>query len=103
MRTIEAMIRIYCLNHHQQELCDDCRTLYQYAIVRIDKCVFGPAKPACNNCSIHCYSPKMKEQVKTVMRFAGPRMLYKHPVMAINHLLKKKKTSILKINKSSNH
>ena len=88
-RTIAAMINIYCRDqHHGNELCEDCRRLRDYANQRIDRCVFGPDKPACKDCPVHCYSPKMREKVKEVMKFSGPKMIYKHPVMAIMHILK---------------
>ena len=82
------MISIYCSNqHHRGELCEECSHLLDYAFQRIDRCVFGFDKPACKDCPVHCYSPKMREKVKEVMKFAGPRMIYKHPLMAIMHML----------------
>jgi hypothetical protein len=27
----------------------------------------------------------MREQVKEVMRYAGPRMIFRHPVLAVMH------------------
>ena len=44
-------------------------------------------KPTCAKCPIHCYKPAMREQIRDVMRYAGPRMLKRHPVLAIRHLL----------------
>jgi hypothetical protein len=88
-RTITAMISIYCRQHHNQDtVCQECRGILEYAEKRIDRCMFGPGKPACKACPVHCYSPKMKEKVKEVMRFSGPKMIYKHPVMAILHIIK---------------
>ena len=87
-RTIEAMIRIYCMNHHPINLCEECNVLLAYALKRIEKCQFGPMKPACNNCTVHCYSPGMREKIRQVMRFSGPRMLWKHPALAFYHLIK---------------
>jgi hypothetical protein len=90
MRTIEAMIRIYCRSHHQQDICKECGIVMNYAMARIEKCIYGPEKPACNKCKVHCYSPKMKEKVKEIMRFSGPKMIYKHPIMALHHIIKEK-------------
>ena len=89
MQTIEAMIRIYCLHHHNQDICSECSSVLTYSFARIEKCQFGPDKPACNQCTVHCYSPKMREKVKEVMRFSGPKMMWKHPVLTLHHLLKK--------------
>ena len=91
MRTIEAMVRIYCRSYHQKDLCEECGEILTYAIARLDKCTFGPLKPACNNCNVHCYSPKMREKVKEIMRFSGPKMIYKHPFLAMVHLVKEKR------------
>ena len=89
-KTIKLMIEMYCSHFHQSEsLCKDCLELHDYACLKIGKCPFGPDKPACNQCTIHCYKPEKREQVKTVMRWAGPRMMYKHPVLAMQHLMKK--------------
>jgi hypothetical protein len=91
-KTLIAMIRIYCDSMHGgEELCDECRELQDYALQRIGRCFFGPGKPACKNCPVHCYSPKRREEIRKVMRFSGPSMLVKHPVLAFVHLVKEKK------------
>lgn len=48
-------------------------------------------KPTCNKCPIHCYKPEPKEQMRLVMRYSGPRMLLKHPILAVRHLLHEKR------------
>ena len=88
-KTIEAMVRIYCKNHHESkgELCPECSELLEYAKMRLDKCPFQEKKPTCGKCLIHCYQPQMREKVKKVMRHSGPRMLLHHPVLAIHHVI----------------
>lgn len=88
-RTIEAMIRIYCRGHHGhgEAPCAECASLRDYARQRLSICPFQEEKPACNNCAVHCYSSAMRERVKSVMRYAGPRMLWRHPLLSIYHLL----------------
>jgi hypothetical protein len=83
------MIRIFCRDRHRtkDEICSDCAGLLAYAAKRLDKCPFGPKKPACANCTVHCYRPDMREQVRAVMRHAGPRMSWRHPVLAAFHLI----------------
>lgn len=93
LKTIQAMVRIYCRNNHDAVLCDECRGLLDYAAQRIEKCPFGVEKPTCENCTIHCYKPEMREKVKQVMRYSGPRMLTRHPVLAIRHLIRSKRYS----------
>ncbi len=91
--TIMVMIRIYCRHHHQPEghLCQNCDSLLNYAGERLDRCPFGSDKPTCENCTIHCYNPDRREQARKVMRFAGPRMMWRHPILAILHLIKDRK------------
>lgn len=92
MATLVAMLRIYCRDHHAdaerdvQGLCAECAGLMDYAHKRLAGCPFGPEKPTCANCQIHCYGPKQREHTRVVMRYAGPRMLLRHPVLAIAHL-----------------
>ena len=90
LKTIEAMLRMYCRAHGHQPrapLCASCRELHEYASRRLERCVFGDAKPTCTNCLVHCYSAEMREQVRVVMRWAGPRMLLRHPILGILHIL----------------
>src|SRR5512145_3194059 len=81
-RTIRAMIGIYCLDHHgTSKLCPNCVELLTYATERIEKRTFQTQKPICSICSVHCYKPAMRERVRHVMRYAGPRMVIRHPVL----------------------
>lgn len=87
---IETMVRMYCRGHgHERDatLCADCGALLEYAQRRLERCVFGDAKPTCANCVVHCYKADMRERIRIVMRWAGPRMMLRHPIMAIAHLI----------------
>jgi predicted amidophosphoribosyltransferase len=87
-RTIEAMLHIFCRDRHGDNgLCSDCSHLLDYARRRLATCPFQDAKPACNKCQVHCYSKTMQTQVKAVMRYAGPRMLLRHPILSLYHVL----------------
>jgi Nitrous oxide-stimulated promoter len=88
-RTIEAMIRCYCQDHHntRDALCPECQQLQDYAAARLERCRFGAEKPTCANCPVHCYQKARREQVKVLMRYAGPRMLWQHPVLSLIHWL----------------
>ena len=79
---------MYCKAHHHEKenLCDDCQELLDYALLRVDGCPFSEKKPTCANCKIHCYKPDKREKIREVMRYAGPRMLKNHPILAILHL-----------------
>lgn len=91
--TIRKMIRLYCRLHHhtKKNLCHECDELLEYALARIDKCVFGNNKPVCAECKVHCYKKDMRDKVRRVMRYAGPRMIFHHPVLAIMHFVDKRK------------
>ena len=67
-RTLASMIEIYCHARHQQAvgLCAECEQLLAYAMQRIDKCPFQENKPTCAKCTIHCYKPQMRQQVREV-------------------------------------
>ena len=94
-KTLDAMIRMYCGHHHGgRALCAECTALSEYAERRLERCVFGDAKPTCANCLVHCYKAEMRERVRVVMRWAGPRMLLRHPVMAIRHMLDGKSPAV---------
>jgi hypothetical protein len=88
-RTIEAMIVCYCRDHHETgaQLCPECQGLLEYAGVRRSRCRFGEEKPTCARCPVHCYQRERREQVKAVMRYAGPRMLWQHPLLSLGHWL----------------
>jgi hypothetical protein len=90
LRTIQVMIRMYCRRHHADSrirLCQECAALFDYAERRLELCVFGEAKPTCVNCSVHCYSAEKREQIRVVMKWAGPRMLFRYPLLAVFHLI----------------
>ena len=87
-KTLVAMISLYCRDKHRAgSLCPECVALKEYALGRLVKCPFQSAKPTCANCTVHCYAPAMRERVRVFMRYSGPRMIYRHPLMAIAHIL----------------
>ena len=87
-KTIDKMVHIYCRGHHKtkgNELCPECTEFLSYAFLRLDKCPFQEEKSTCGKCLVHCYQPQMKEKVKKVMRYSGPRMLLHGPGLALHH------------------
>jgi len=80
LKTIRAMLRIACRERHGTAagLCAECTALADYAARRLAFCPYGADKPTCVNCRIHCYGPR---------RFAGPRMLLRHPYLAVMHVV----------------
>ena len=90
---VSQMIALYCRKNHncKKDLCDDCKSLKEYAEMRIEKCAFMETKKFCSNCKVHCYKPQMREQIRKVMRFSGPRMIFYHPIIAIKHIIESSK------------
>jgi hypothetical protein len=102
-KTVERMVGIYCRDHQHTkgeyptkghkhpargyELCHECSDLVEYARFRLQNCPFQENKTTCGNCPIHCYKPKMREKIREVMRYAGPRMIWSHPLLAIGHMI----------------
>jgi hypothetical protein len=87
-KTIGYMVDIYCHSHHDTkkgEICPECQEFREYAFLRLDKCVFQDKKSTCGKCLIHCDRLDMKQKVRVVMRYSGPRMLIHHPSLAMHH------------------
>ena len=90
---VSQMIALYCRRRHKTkgELCPECAKLEEYARTRSEKCPFMETKTFCSNCKVHCYKPDMRQRIREVMRFAGPRMIFHHPVTALRHIMETKK------------
>ena len=88
-KTIDLMIKLYCRERHgaENDLCESCRNLQVYAKKRLEKCPYQEKKSTCANCLTHCYHKTRREEIRQVMRYAGPRMLKEHPRLAVLHLL----------------
>ena len=86
---VSEMIALYCRRQHGRKngLCPECTALNTYARQRSGKCPFMETKTFCSNCKVRCYKPEMREEIRTVMRFSEPRMISRHPVMAVRHVL----------------
>ena len=93
LRVVMLMIKKYCKGNHstkKNDLCPECNELLSYVEFRRSKCPFGDGKPFCSNCKIHCYKPEMREKIRSVMRYSGPRIVIDHPVLATRHLIESK-------------
>lgn len=90
--TVQRMVEIYCADHHGPDaggVCADCVEFLDYAERRLEKCPYGVEKPTCARCPIHCYKRQQREQAREIMRYAGPRMMRRHPWLALMHVLDK--------------
>ncbi|GAB4373844.1 MAG: nitrous oxide-stimulated promoter family protein [Spirochaetales bacterium] len=79
------MIDLY-YRSHPDLAGEEKEGLIDYALNRLESCRFGEDKPTCSRCPVHCYRSDMRERIRAVMRYAGPRMLVYHPLLAILHL-----------------
>lgn len=96
-KLIPVMVHTYCAGNHKsgrkeekvqrKEVCSKCNALTEYALFRLEKCPFKKNKGFCSYCKIHCYKPEYRAQMKEVMRYAGPRMLFSHPIFALSHVV----------------
>lgn len=87
-RTFAHMLGIYCRAHHHPagRLCPECLELLHQVCKRLTKCPFGVDKPACGDCPHNCQAPDTRDRLRRIMRFSGPRMLWRHPLLALLHL-----------------
>ena len=88
-RLVSEMIALYCRRQHHTprgRLCPECQELHDYARIRIDHCPFMESKTFCSACRVHCYKPEMREKIRDVMRWSGPRMLPSHPILSLKHV-----------------
>jgi len=86
--TILKMVKIYCDRFHKAdgELCADCQDLAEYAVECVTRCQYGEDKPACGLCPTNCFREGCYTQIAAIMRYSGPRMLLKHPLLAFSHI-----------------
>ena len=98
-KVVSLMISLYCHKKHvgfwkdvrhrmgTSTLCTQCSELDRYARQQIDRCPFMKEKTFCSACKVHCYGQEMRNKIKTVMRFSGPRMMLYHPLLVIKHMI----------------
>lgn len=86
---VQTMINMFCAANHKVEgtLCKECGELSAYAEKRLLSCLYGEIKPVCKDCPVHCYSPQRREQMRQVMQYSGPRMIYRKPFYATIHMI----------------
>jgi len=93
IKTLEKMITLYCRLKHgnKVEICDECSEVLKYAHSRLQSCPYKENKPECKNCNTHCYNEIMREKIRGIMRYTGPRMLIYSPVDYFKHVMRSKK------------
>lgn len=87
---VPVMIKIYCHGNHGTkgaEVCAACGELTEYALLRLEKCPFRKKKHFCSTCRIHCYKSEMRGRIKAVMKYAGIRIMFSHPIFCFSHVM----------------
>jgi hypothetical protein len=88
-KTIEKMVNVYCKGKHNtkgNQLCDYCKDFLSYAFLRLDNCPFQEEKSTCGKCLVHCYQPQMRDTAKKIMRYSGPRLIFRSPILSLHHV-----------------
>ena len=78
---VSLMIDIYCKKHNDINK----EELKKYALARTDRCPRMAEKTFCSKCPIQCYSKEYREQIRKVMKYSGPRLIFVHPILVIKH------------------
>lgn len=80
IRLVSEMIELYYRSHE-----GDPERLIEYAKKRILVCPFMEQKTFCSSCQVHCYQKEMREEIWKVMRYSGPRLIFRHPLLVFKH------------------
>jgi hypothetical protein len=92
IKAVGLMIKLFCHGQHgrRKGQCPECHELLDYITKRLEKCPLQENKPKCSKCPVHCYKPDMRKKIKAVMKYSGPRTLYRYPILTGRHYLTKK-------------
>ena len=95
LRTLVKFVEVYCRNLHEHapkadarlkvpdldalsdramDLCPACSKLLAHAFVKRVRCPLDP-KPTCKHCPSHCYQPRYREAMRSVMKYSGRRLV----------------------------
>ena len=93
-KTLEAIGRIYCSAHHGDAkdaagLCASCRETVDATLERTVACPFNH-EGNCEDCKVHCQRGEAQDRIRRMMRYAAPRMAFRHPLMTLDYLRKKR-------------
>ena len=96
LKTLEAMAFIFCKDNHDSRerddagLCPSCRAAVSATLARTEACPNGHSGN-CQDCPHHCQAGEARVAIREIMRYAAPKMLFRHPVMTMRYLRKKLK------------
>jgi hypothetical protein len=87
-KMVNAMVLIYCIDHHSycNAPCTKCYSFGEYSKKRLEMCHYREKKPVCGRCGLICYNPYYKNYAEKCFNYAGPRMMFQHPKLGLQHL-----------------
>ena len=86
----------YCKGNHAGRakdaagMCPECRGAIEQTLARAEACPHGH-EGTCQDCATPCQRGEAQQRIKAIMRYAAPRMMFRHPLMALGYLRKKAK------------
>lgn len=95
LKTLEAIGRIFCNAHHpdadrdEAGLCPACRNTIDATFARTATCP-NHQRSNCEDCAVKCQRGDAQARIKEIMRYSAPRMLFRHPLMTLEYLRKKR-------------
>ncbi len=96
---IHEMITIFCAaKHHRVGNCQTCSRLEEYANMKIDRCPPGDSGISCSSCRVHCYGESERSLIKEVMKYAGPGIFLKSPLLTLRYFMNNLIVNMIKRN-----
>ena len=84
--TISTVLALYCRKKHRCKTpCIRCRIILDYALLQLCKCPYLDKKPKCSHCEMSCFKKEVRRELKIIMRWAGKRMIFYHPILTLLH------------------
>lgn len=92
LKVVTLMIKLYYKKNMVNSIT--CDELIEHVTLRQSKCPFKESKTFCSNCKVHCYKEEYRIKIKEVMKYSGPKMIFYHPILAIQHVYYMKKEKL---------
>jgi hypothetical protein len=66
-------------------LCPECFALVKESVRHTNRCRHLAYKTFCHHCPTPCYALSVREKIRPIMRYSGPRLVMKHPVLGFQY------------------
>ena len=91
-RTMHCMVQIYCADHHATAggaLCGECGEFLGLRAAPAREVPVRRRKAGLRQVPDPLLQAAQREQARSIMRYAGPRMVLRHPWLSLTHMLDK--------------